>query len=586
AENTLTLNNNTATVNKMYVAYMGTEKPVETISLTQLMKNAVSFYQVDAPADKSTYTLEETGYYTVLLSYADGKQDTDVSYILYTKNIVSDGSLIPSVDNEADSSRVVINFNGLENVVKVCYGYIGTENYEYTTYKDFVAKATGRVTDSSVADGDIFKIAKVGYYRFIINYNNAEGKNIDVVYTVSNKADILPKVTLDGSVATLMQSVDAPVNKVYVGYMGKEDPGTISNWTEYSALKQSHYCVASPANGQTFLLKTQGYYTFVVNYALGSGSADAYYTIKIDQEAVSRTLPSVENSDNPCIAVFDSNGYTVNKICYGYLGTEYTEYAGYSDYVAKASNRMVDTVLTDGDTFLMTNVGYYRFIVNYNDGTKNYDAVYTLNNTVNISPVVTLEGSLATLKYNSGAPVNKVYVGYMGETDPGDISDWTTYSASRVSQNCVVSPIDGANIILKKAGYHTFVVNYTVGSKDKDVYYSFKTDEAAPSDLGIPKLDADGLKRIVISANGSNGINKVYYGSVGTTYTEYAGFEDFRKNSRDEILVSSVEDGDLFNLSKVNCYYRFIISYVNSNGKTTEVVYTAKVSTGGVVTIL
>ena len=130
----------------------------------------------DVKADEQ-YKLSLKGYYNFVIVYKDAN---DVSHeLVYTAYADKDIDLVKVEDGNA-----VINLaNGLAGgtVNKLFYAYIGTENTEYAGYDDFKANYKVAV-DTSVADGDTFKLANKGYYRFVIQYSVPRTDVLDKIH--------------------------------------------------------------------------------------------------------------------------------------------------------------------------------------------------------------------------------------------------------------------------------------------------------------------------------------------------------------------------------------------------------------------
>jgi len=88
--NVVTLNHNDAySVKKMYVGFAGSEDV--TVTTWDEYKSATpNRYCVNSPADNSSYTLKNDGYYKIVVNYSDGNKTKDVYYTFR----VSDGVIV------------------------------------------------------------------------------------------------------------------------------------------------------------------------------------------------------------------------------------------------------------------------------------------------------------------------------------------------------------------------------------------------------------------------------------------------------------------------------------------------------------
>jgi len=583
-------------VNKIYVGYMGTTDPGNISTWGDYSAKKLSHNCIQKPVDGSNYVLKNVGYYTILVNYNVGTYDYDVYFNIYNATAAGASAGKPVMSNSVASNKAVIDFNGAYKVNKVHYGFLGSEPGEYTNYSDFVATVSDRMIASSLTDGQAIELAKVGYYRFIVNYTDGY-RDYDAVYTLKNEIagsiQGMPSVTTDGYVATLGYNGASAVNKIYVGYMGNENPGDVKDWATYQAKVQKNSCTMAPADGAQFVLRDAGYYVFLVNYASGSSSVDTYYSAYVAQGVPEGyKVPFVSAVAGTNEVVFAQNGATtINKVFYGYIGETAPEYVDYYDYVAKAVDKVIDASATDGKKYGMSKVGYYRFIISYNNGGKDADAVYTIENTVAGKvagiPAITENAGIVTLDYNDAGSVEKMYVGYMGTENPGTVNDWATYTAKRQSNICVTSPADAYQYFVKgEAGFYTFVINYTTNGVNADTYYTIEIREVLSETYGKPSVTqiVEGSNDVEFALNNAFKVNKVYYGYLGEENYDYVDYYDYVAKATDRKIDAEPTDGKVYRLGAAG-YYRFIINYSDANSKTYDAVYTVCVDVEDPVTV-
>lgn len=601
-EPTITVNGSVATlsyggvsqVNKMYVGYSATNPGV--ISNWNDYKTAYpSRAWIGAPADGYQYKLDDMGYYTFLVNYVSGSRQYDAYITVECKNEPAVAPGVPEVALAAGTNKAVLSFGESYTINKVYYGYIGTTETPYTNYVDYTETATDKVRVTSVENGENFELAKVGYYRFIVNYTDSNGKNRDAVYTIKNELGAAaPAVVVSGNTAVLDYNGVAAVNKVYVGYFGTENPGAIADWTTYSTNAVKRTCTYGPASGATFNLKDAGYYVILVNYNNGSKAVDAYYPAYVENAYVETFVaPSVTKVADSNEAVIDFNSLSgVNRVYYGYIGAEDTPYVDYYDYIATATDRIVDTVATNGKRYTLYKTGFYRFIVNYNDDNgKNRDAVFTIANEtaapVEGIPTVSAADGVITLSDNDAGSVHKAYFGFMGTENPGDINDWATYTAKRQTNYCVTSPADGYQYTTKTPGFYTVVVNYTSNAVNADVYYTLEVAAAQEPDdgedeeeYGIPYVAqaVEGSNDVELFANKTYQLKRVHYGYFGTEPYTYVDYQTYVNDAVSRKVDSTPEDGEVYALGEAG-YYIFIVNYLDPNGKDYDAVYSIHVDT-------
>ena len=165
------------------------------------------------------------------------------------------------------------------NARKVYFGYIGEENTAYAGFAPFKESCGDTFTaDFSPKSNKAYRMEKEGYYRFVVNYLDKNGKSHDKVFTFKcENANIgVPEVTYaDGKIT--LSSNEAKVNKMYIGYFGEET--TVSDWESYVANAKARSCILNPDDNYETELKNEGCYVILVNYTDENGkNKDKYFT--------------------------------------------------------------------------------------------------------------------------------------------------------------------------------------------------------------------------------------------------------------------------------------------------------------------
>ncbi len=255
---------------------------------------------------------------------------------------------------------------------RVYWGYIGTENTEYKWFNDFKAQCGDTFTSEfNPKTCDKYLLEKAGYYRFVVNYTDDNGKSVDRVFTFESQGqDVsVPTVTVDGNYAVIATD-GADVNKLYYGYIGETE--TAYAGFDRSVLTEADFSVK---DGDNYLLTKAGYYRFVVNYKQGDRLVDKVYTVKVEKDG---GVPDVTYADGKI--KLSTNGVKVNKLYLAYNGEEAVEVTSWTDYCEKAIARACYLTPADESEYTLANSGCYTVLVNYFDGNKNVDKYFTINN--------------------------------------------------------------------------------------------------------------------------------------------------------------------------------------------------------------
>ena len=167
--------------------------------------------------------------------------------------------------------------------------------------------------------------------------------------------------------------------------------------------------------------------------------------------------------------VFEAPGRIekVGDAYYGYIGETETAYAGFDRSVLTEA----DFSVKDGDTYLLNKAGYYRFVINYKQGERLVDKVYTVKveKDGGVPDVIYADGKV-TLSTN-GVKVNKLYLAYNGE-EAVEVTSWIDYCEKAIARTCYLTPSDESEYTLANSGCYTVLVNYFDGNKNVDKYFT------------------------------------------------------------------------------------------------------------------
>jgi len=263
AENTAQL---TADARRVYWGYIGTENTEYKWFNDFMAQCGDTFTSEYAPKANDTYELTRKGFYRFVVN-EDGKD------YVYTVECTVDSA--PAVDMSAENAVATLSGNAR----KVYFGYIGEVNTAYAGFAPFKEICGDSFTaDFSPKDSKAYRMEKEGYYRFVVNYLDQNGKSHDKVFTFKceNAGYGIPDVTFaDGKIT--LNSNEAKVNKMYIGYFGEETE--VSDWEGFVANAKARACVLTPTDNYETELKNEGCYVILVNYTDENGkNKDKYFT--------------------------------------------------------------------------------------------------------------------------------------------------------------------------------------------------------------------------------------------------------------------------------------------------------------------
>jgi len=255
-----------ADARRVYWGYIGTENTEYKWFNDFKAECGDTFTSEYAPKANDTYELTRKGFYRFVVN-EDGKD------YVYTVECTVDSA--PAVDMSAENAVATLSGNAR----KVYFGYIGEENTAYAGFTPFKEICGDTFTaDFSPKDSKAYRMEKEGYYRFVVNYLDQNGKSHDKVFTFKceNAGYGIPEVTFaDGKIT--LNSNEANVNKMYIGYFGEETE--VSDWEGFVANAKARACVLTPADAFETELKNEGCYVILVNYTDENGkNKDKYFT--------------------------------------------------------------------------------------------------------------------------------------------------------------------------------------------------------------------------------------------------------------------------------------------------------------------
>jgi len=251
---------------RVYWGYIGTENTEYKWFNDFKAECGDTFISEYAPKANDTYELTRKGFYRFVVN--EGGKD-----YVYTVECTVDSA--PAVDMSAENAVATLSGNAR----KVYFGYIGEENTAYAGFTPFKEICGDTFTaDFSPKDSKAYRMEKEGYYRFVVNYLDQNGKSHDKVFTFKceNAGYGIPDVTFaDGKIT--LNSNEAKVNKMYIGYFGEETE--VSDWEGFVANAKARACVLTPTDNYETELKNEGCYVILVNYTDENGkNKDKYFT--------------------------------------------------------------------------------------------------------------------------------------------------------------------------------------------------------------------------------------------------------------------------------------------------------------------
>lgn len=278
------------------------------------------------------------------------------------------------------------------------------------------------------------------------------------------------------------------------------------------------------------------------------------------------------------------------------LGKEYGTVngsVGYKSYAAPV----------DGKVVPMNVNGYYAFYVKYEDretGAVNQDFyVFQCEDGVALEdfqinrPILTQNDNSLILGYNGVAPVSCLCYTYVGSENPGEVSDWATYTTlgkarkaingSKGYEKVSTELVDGYAIDMSYGGYYVTYVKYTDenGAVQEDyAVWECANDFEAPEFVEV----AEDEKMTVTLDTHDYTVISMGYSYTGATAHEFGEWEyytsygkKYEENAVDGenkgyIKAYGATDGEQFVLTmpesctSSRCFYTCYIKYVDKEG--------------------
>jgi len=303
-------------------------------------------------------------------------------------------SRLPKVEMNESGNGVTLDMLG-SWATRVYWGYIGEEEIPYKWFDDFrLGCGTEYNADFTPRADKTYSFTKKGYYRFvlkcIISGDSAENYEYkDMVYTFYYDGSVKPAVpylkVIDGNTVQIEKNGLA-VTKLYYGNIGSENVpyGWFNDFWGKALGTKTYKVDFGVTYGEKYTLVTKGFYNFVIVYKDEAGAThEIVYTVEAKQD-----VGIITASNGKATLTVDNVGGKVNKLYYGYIGTDATGVVDYDTLKAAAGTLTGDWTMKTGRTYNLTKKGYYGFCVNYtmesfiNGGFTNvtYDIIYIVEN--------------------------------------------------------------------------------------------------------------------------------------------------------------------------------------------------------------
>ncbi len=224
-----------------------------------------------APRDEKGYYFTKPGYYRfVLKCIVSGTDASNYEYkdVVYT--FYYDGKAevaVPSIEM-VDGNHVAVKGNGIA-IKKFYYGNIGNTNVPYSWFNDFWSKSLATKSYKAVytPKGDtVVTLSTKGYYNFVIVYDDENGVQKELVYTVKAE-DNVGIIAADGASAVVnLDDIGGTVNKLYWGYVGEDATAVVDYATLKAAAGDTFLGDWDVKDGEQYALDKTGCYGFLVNY--------------------------------------------------------------------------------------------------------------------------------------------------------------------------------------------------------------------------------------------------------------------------------------------------------------------------------
>ena len=217
-------------------------------------------------------------------------------------------------------------------------------------------------------NGEGYIVNKVGYYRFVIVYLDAQGARQERYFTIEATTPATAPSVENETLSNVGVFVNGEgyTSKVYYGYIGTENT-KYTDFNSFKASAESFKTSYGTKAGTTFKLDKAGYWRFVVNYTVNDAIKDAIYTICVEEADLALGTPDVTQEDN--VITVHPLGTTVSKMYIGYMGTSAVEVDSWSEYTSlRQTNSLVNSPKEGTTASLGATEGYYTVVLSYSNG--------------------------------------------------------------------------------------------------------------------------------------------------------------------------------------------------------------------------
>ena len=301
SENDIVLNANGYTVDKLSLAYIGTEELIiddwytfENAGLQYKgINGSIGYKQYETPADGFTAPQHTTGYYAAYIRYIENGEKVVRYQVVY----VDAAKSTPEI--KASRNCIVLESNGF-TVEKLSLAYIGPEKKLINDWESFekaglmykdVNGSLGYKQYESPEEGKIIPQTTPGYYAAYIRF--IENGQATVIYQVVyvNVEIALPEIQVSKN-SIIFHTNDYAVEKLSLAYIGPEKL-LINDWDSFAnaglkytdingSLGYKQY--ESPTDGKSYPQHTTGYYAAYIRYIDNGVQMVRYQVVYVDAE--------------------------------------------------------------------------------------------------------------------------------------------------------------------------------------------------------------------------------------------------------------------------------------------------------------